>query len=169
MMCAGALQMVRNLCCRHLPVPVALQEILGTIGWIPSAQMGGKCWRGWKTTCQGWEYSWQEPFGLNKAFAGRLQSPSGHCKTWGWILAWGQLGDKCLLHVGWVLLLHPAPCAVRTHGFGQLEHRNIRAPLCLPGLRAVNVLCSGWGGRCPPRAFVRLDFTEEEEKGWNCL
>lgn len=82
------------------------------------------------------------------------------------------LGDKCLVHVGWVLLLHPAPCVVRTHRFGQLEHRNIKAPLCLP--------CSAWfegcecamlrlwGTHCPPQGFFRLDFTEEEEKGWNC-
>lgn len=34
--------------------------------------------------------------------------------------------------VCWVLLLHPAPCVVRTHGFGQLENRNIKAPVGLP-------------------------------------
>lgn len=119
---------------------------MGTIGWIPSAQMGGKCWRGWKTTCQRKESSWQEPFGLNKAFAGRWQSPSGHCKTWGlssglgtsvWFM-WDGFCSSILLPV---LSEHTDLASWKT-GTSKLHF----VCLVLPGLRAVNVLCSGCGG-----------------------
>lgn len=85
---------------------------------------------------------------------------------------WGQVsGSVCW---GWVLLLHPAPCVVKTRGFGQLENRNIKAPVCLPWAWFESCECAvlrpgGCGGLCLPQGFVRLDFTEEEEKGWNCL
>lgn len=56
--------------------------------------------------------------------------------------AWGQVSGSCGMGSA------PPSCSLccQNTGFGQLENRNSKAPLGLPGLRAVNVLCSGCGG-----------------------
>lgn len=59
------------------------------------------------------------------------------------------LGDKCLVHVGWVLLLHPAPVLSEHTDLASWKTGTSKLHfvcLVLPGLRAVNVLCSGYGG-----------------------
>lgn len=80
--------------------------------------------------------------------------------------AWGQVCGSCGMGSA------PPSCSLccqntRIWPAGEQEHQSSTLFAWFESCECA--VLGLWGTHCPPRGFGRLDFTEEEEKGWNCL